>query len=121
MKDIFVYGTLKKGFRNHHFLDGATFLTDATLTNGWKMLHLGGFPGMVKSDDPMDEVEGEVYRVSDDMIPALDRLEGVPTLYQRIPVEYYMDDVGTGHAEAYLFQPTRPIERYDTFDGPSWR
>jgi len=26
---IFVYGTLKKGFENNHFLDGAKFIDDA--------------------------------------------------------------------------------------------
>lgn len=27
---LFVYGTLKKGFKNHHFLDSAKFLGVAT-------------------------------------------------------------------------------------------
>lgn len=76
---LFVYGTLKHGFRNHHFLKDATQLEDYSL-EGADLLHLGGFPGLVWGTRT---VHGEMYEITEDMLPALDRLEGVPYLYVR--------------------------------------
>ncbi|MBD3793206.1 MAG: gamma-glutamylcyclotransferase [Campylobacterales bacterium] len=37
---LFVYGTLKKGFENHHFLDGAKFLGEATTKEKYPMVNI---------------------------------------------------------------------------------
>ena len=42
---IFVYGTLKKGYRNHHYLQDATYYGDGTLVD-YEMFDLGTYPGI---------------------------------------------------------------------------
>ncbi|MBB3229212.1 gamma-glutamylcyclotransferase family protein [Halomonas stenophila] len=69
---VAVYGTLKRGLRNHHWLEGADFvgtdrLTDATLYD------LGPYPGARL--EPSRGVEIEVFRVDAALLADLDRLE----------------------------------------------
>lgn len=115
--NLFVYGTLQKGHHNHHFLKGATFLEKAQI-NGFKMLHLGGFPGIVPSDDTSG-ITGELYSITDEMLPALDRLEGVPTLYTRETI-VGMRDGSIEEAFVYVFQPARPLSEYKVIHTGVW-
>lgn len=79
--NVFVYGTLKKGFHNHRWLNGSKLIAkDAEMCN-LSLYHLGGFPGAKPDEDGV--IIGEIYEVDDDTLAGLDRLEGVPTLYQR--------------------------------------
>lgn len=79
---IFVYGTLMAGCGNHRLLDGATLIGDVRTTPDFTMLHLGGFPGVVR--EGTTSIIGELYEVDDpDMLNRLDRLEGHPTFYRR--------------------------------------
>ncbi|MBB3143075.1 gamma-glutamylcyclotransferase family protein [Halomonas organivorans] len=69
---VAVYGTLKRGLRNHHWLDGAAFvgadvLTDVTLFD------LGPYPGARLA--PSRGVEVEVFRVDAKGLEDLDVLE----------------------------------------------
>lgn len=74
---LFVYGTLKRGYGNNRLLDNAAFLGTAQV-RGFKIYHLGGFPGVHVSPDLDDMVYGELYRVDNDYdVARLDRLEGV--------------------------------------------
>lgn len=86
---LFVYGTLKKGFSNHHFLKDAEYIGNSALY-GARMLNLGAFPGVVDGNDD-EKVEGEVYRIDDKTLESIDRLEGTPWLYKRESVE--VDDL----------------------------
>ena len=50
---MFVYGTLKKGFLNHHFLDNAKFI-DYSIT--WEKYQMhpcieNGYPFVIKSEN----------------------------------------------------------------------
>lgn len=77
---LFVYGTLQNGQPNHGLLDGASFCGMATMP-GIEVHDLGPFPmAIVRAGS----VHGEVYAVTLDQLAALDRLEGVPRLYQRL-------------------------------------
>ncbi len=79
---VFVYGTLKRGFGNHHWLAGAPFLGEAELHD--VVLHdLGPFPMAVPGEGT---VRGELYAVDADGLARLDRLEGYPRLYDRRPL-----------------------------------
>ncbi len=79
---VFVYGTLKRGQGNHHWLEGAVFLGEASLTGA--VLHdLGPFPMAIEGDGT---VHGEVYGVNEAGLARLDRLEGCPRLYARRPM-----------------------------------
>ncbi len=79
---MFVYGTLKRGHGNHHWLAGASFEGEAELPD--VVLHdLGPFPMAVAGEGT---VIGEVYRVDAAGLARLDRLEGYPRLYDRRPL-----------------------------------
>jgi gamma-glutamylcyclotransferase (GGCT)/AIG2-like uncharacterized protein YtfP len=78
---VFVYGTLKRGEVNHHWLSEAAFAGRACLEGA--VLHdLGPFPMAIEG---LGVVWGEAYAVHRSTLERLDRLEGVPRLYQRQP------------------------------------
>ena len=79
---VFVYGTLKRGHGNHHWLAEATFQGEAVLPD--VVLHdLGPFPMAVPGEG---SVWGELYAVEAAGLARLDRLEGYPRLYDRRPL-----------------------------------
>jgi gamma-glutamylcyclotransferase (GGCT)/AIG2-like uncharacterized protein YtfP len=79
---VFVYGTLKRGHGNHHWLAGAPFQGEAELPD--VVLHdLGPFPMAVPGEGI---VIGELYRIDAAALVRLDRLEGYPRLYDRRPL-----------------------------------
>jgi gamma-glutamylcyclotransferase (GGCT)/AIG2-like uncharacterized protein YtfP len=78
---VFVYGTLRRGQVNHHWLEGCGFEGEVTMT-GLVLHDLGPFPMAVPGDGV---VHGELYRLEAMALSALDRLEGYPRLYDRLP------------------------------------
>lgn len=93
---IFVYGTLRKGFANHHFLeDDCEYLGEAKSVNKYSMTareYEGRF-GTKRaipfvSKEPEVEVLGEVYEVSQNVLKLLDRLENHPYWYVREEAEF---------------------------------
>lgn len=84
---VFVYGTLKRGGSNHHFLAGQRFLGEARTAPGYRLYHLSGYPGMIPLTDDRDGVTGEVWSVDPACLAELDRLEGTDEgLYRREPI-----------------------------------
>jgi gamma-glutamylaminecyclotransferase len=84
---IFVYGTLKRGGSNQHYLAGQKFIGVARTAPGFRLFNLGQYPGMVPFADDHDGVSGEVWSVEADCLEHLDLLEGVKEgLYRREPV-----------------------------------
>ncbi|QNO16718.1 gamma-glutamylcyclotransferase [Alkalicella caledoniensis] len=87
--NVFVYGTLMKSNRNGMtYLKDAKCLGEATL-EGYELYDLGSFPGIVQGDG---KVKGEVYTISVDKLPELDRYEGEGSLYKRNKVEVYSEE-----------------------------
>ena len=78
---VFVYGTLLAGEPNHRLLRTASFEGPARTADAFALFDLGAFPGIVRSETGV--VHGEVYRVDDRTLVALDRLEGHPDFYVR--------------------------------------
>lgn len=72
---VFVYGTLKKHFGNHHILQDSKYLGNDKI-KGYDMYSLGPFPGIVESENGEGIVQGELYEVNDEVLKELDRLEG---------------------------------------------
>lgn len=71
---LFVYGTLKEGFRLHYVLKGSKKLEGQRIINGFKLIPMPGFPAAVL--DPDSSISGEVYEVTDEnVIKSLDRIE----------------------------------------------
>jgi gamma-glutamylaminecyclotransferase len=85
---IFVYGTLKKGYSNHYFLDGAHFVDDA-VTKDRYALYVSGIPYLSK-DEKISKIYGEVYEVDFDILKRVDMLEEHPGWYKREIAEVYL-------------------------------
>ncbi|WP_338553238.1 gamma-glutamylcyclotransferase [Paenibacillus sp. KS-LC4] len=81
MPRLFVYGTLRKGGNNHHYMNGALLLSLHTVVKGTLVDSGKGFPGMLLEDGM---VFGELYDVSEETLARIDKLE-----------EYFGPDVST--------------------------
>jgi gamma-glutamylcyclotransferase (GGCT)/AIG2-like uncharacterized protein YtfP len=104
---VFVYGTLKRGECNHHWLGGATRLGRRRLA-GVHLHDLGPYPKAVRAEaasadppDPTTCLHGELYLVEDCGLARLDRLEDIPHDYERHRVRL----TDGAFAWAYLGRP----------------
>ena len=81
-KFVFVYGTLKRGFTNHHLLVDSIYLgvvyTLRRFTLGMDKYHI---PYMI--DIPNTRIRGELYLVDPSNLAKLDKFENVPKYYNR--------------------------------------
>ncbi|MCD4801186.1 MAG: gamma-glutamylcyclotransferase [Methanococcoides sp.] len=75
MNFLFVYGTLKKGHKNHYLLAGSSFVSENCTEDNFQMLDMGDFPAVVK-DDPVSSIVGELFSVDDSTLSAIDGFEG---------------------------------------------
>jgi gamma-glutamylcyclotransferase (GGCT)/AIG2-like uncharacterized protein YtfP len=96
---LFVYGTLKRGFCNHHRLAGAKFVGAARTHAIYRLLNLGWYPGLIEGN-PGIAVEGELWDVDEATLRRLDEYEGVPEWFQRRAVAL---DGTSEPAEAYFY------------------
>jgi len=76
MTRLFVYGTLKRGGCNHHYMAGQQFVSEAVTQPGYRLYDLGGYPGMVEAEGELS-IEGELWDVDDECKARLDILEGI--------------------------------------------
>ena len=89
---VFVYGTLKKSFRNHYFL-GRSELVGCGYTKHDRFFMardtLGCFPVAFFDNRPENRarIYGEVYQVVPNTIKTLDNLESNGKIYKRHPLE----------------------------------
>jgi len=74
---VFVYGTLKRGFPNAHYLKGQRFLGEARTQPIYRLASLGAYPGLWKPQDGGRSILGEVWEVDDACLARLDVLEDV--------------------------------------------
>ena len=104
MTRVFVYGTLKRGGDNHHYLAYQQFLGAAHTLPGYTLYSLGDYPGMVRAADDTDGVTGELWAVDDACLRQLDLLEGVAEgLYERVSVKLTPPFDGQA-VETYLYR-----------------
>lgn len=88
MRHLFVYGTLKRGCKNHHHLTFQRFLGEARTCPGYQLYDLGDYPGLVADSTATAGVSGELWAVDATTLARLDEFEGVPEgLYRRVRVE----------------------------------
>jgi len=81
---VFVYGTLKKGFENNHFLDGAKFIGNATTKQKFPMVNIvKAYPYIIDDVDNGYNIKGELYKIDKTILDRLDILEGYPEHYDR--------------------------------------
>jgi gamma-glutamylaminecyclotransferase len=117
MKQIFVYGTLKRGCSNHSYLAGQKLLGEAQTAPGHVLFDLGGYPGMVAQAADPGFVTGEVWSVDDECLERLDALEGTAEgLYRRGAAPLTGPFAGRG-VETYFY--SKSIEGRSPL-GPAW-
>jgi gamma-glutamylcyclotransferase (GGCT)/AIG2-like uncharacterized protein YtfP len=75
-----VYGTLKRGQRNHPVIQGARVLGTAVTRAGYR-LYLGEIPAVDDAGDAA--IEGDLVQVSAPVLARMDQLEGHPRWYRR--------------------------------------
>jgi gamma-glutamylaminecyclotransferase len=103
MSLVFVYGTLKRGYSNHHLLAGQQFLGEARTARGFALFSLGSHPGMVEAAGDKGSVTGEVWSVDERCLGRLDDLEGTAeALYRRGAVPL-LDPFAGSVVEAYFY------------------
>lgn len=108
---VFVYGTLRRGQRNHRWLRPARRLGPWRTAPGYTLYDLGAYPGArAGGDAPLD---GEVYAIPRRSLARLDRLEDCPG-------EYVRRTVPTPWGPAWMYLLRRPPSRARPLDGP-WR
>jgi len=100
MNRVFVYGTLKRGQRNSHYLDEALFIGEFTTGKGYSMYRFDDYPAVCL--DGGHAIQGEVYRLGDELLRVLDELEQYPDYYQRIEID-------TLYGRAWMYVVTRQL------------
>ena len=114
---LFVYGTLKKGFYNHHWLPKDSKFLGAGYVTGFEMRSNGGFPYTFPEMD--GTIFGELYEVSD--LKSCDTLEGYPHHYTRsIVMVHQVPNI----TEAWMYHVTdemRDRNLYQLIDDGVWR
>ena len=114
---LFIYGTLKRGCSNHHYMAGQRFVEVAKTEPLYRLVSMGSYPGMVSSE-PGRSIEGEIWDVDDACLRRLDVLEGIDEgeyTYEMVPLLPPFDGE-TVHGYRYL----RPVEDRPDI-GSVWR
>lgn len=109
---LFIYGTLLRGQVSAHRMAGAEYVGPAVTAPRYTLHRVTWYPALAAGG--ATAVAGELYRVPDGMIAALDAYEG--TEYTRVAVE--LADGTT--AEAYVMAAERAA-LLDVIASGDWR
>jgi|TARA_B110000503_G_scaffold142414_1_gene239140 gamma-glutamylcyclotransferase (GGCT)/AIG2-like uncharacterized protein YtfP len=106
---VAVYGSLRKGFGNHVLLSQSELIGTTQTPKEFRMFSLGAFPGVGTGTS---SIKVEVYRVNEETLARLDRLEGYhgPTSRNFYEREVVMTEFG----QALMY--TLRDERYKGHD-----
>lgn len=113
---VAVYGTLKRGYSNHHVLDKACYIGQDTLTR-LSLYDLGPYPGALPR--PSDGVRVEVYAVNDSLLAMLDELEGYDPRAEKASL-YLRKRMQTSHGLAWVYLYNRPVRSRQRIDSGNW-
>ncbi|NLS12419.1 gamma-glutamylcyclotransferase [Vibrio sp. SM6] len=100
---VFVYGTLRRGESNHHYLQHCQKLGEWRTPPCYTLFDLGPYPALVLGTH---SIFGEVYQVDEQTLVALDELEDVPLEYRRAEVI-----TPFGAAWIYLYQNEQALSK----------
>lgn len=109
---VFVYGTLMRGQRNHHWMRGAVWLGRASTPRGFSLWSLGPYP--VACPGGRGKILGEVYRLKRAHLYRLDVLEEFPRFYNRRLI-------GTRFGLAWIYYQPKPPGSARWLSGGDWR
>lgn len=108
---LLAYGTLRAGHANsaRFGLDKCSVQKNVQLP-GYQLFNLGWFPGIRPGDGV---VTGDLFDITNDMLPALDAYEGAPRLYTR-------ETVKVGDVEAFVYVYHQPIDQSQLIATGDW-
>ena len=102
MTRLFVYGTLKRGGENHEWINSQTFVAVARTKPLYRLFDLGGYPGMVPTEDGI-AIQGEIWDVDAAGLARLDVLEDIEGgEYERVLIELE-GEFSSQLVEGYLY------------------
>ena len=107
MKHLFVYGTLKKAFREDFTL-GAKFVGAYETEDRWILFDFISFPALIPGDSV---VKGEVWEVPEDTLDKIDEYEGQQFTRREIQVRYTEEGIhgAWDWVETYIFTNTSSL------------
>ena len=117
MTRLFIYGTLKRGCSNHHYMAGQRFIAVAQTAPLYQLVSMGTYPGMIRHTSGRS-IEGEVWEVDAECLRRLDVLEGIEDgeyAYEVVPLLPPFE-AETVHGYRYL----RPVDGCPDI-GACWR
>ncbi len=80
---IFVYGSLKRGFKLNPILQTQNFVGEAQTEACYRIFDLGEYPGIVDAENGLS-IHGEIYQIDQQCLRQLDEVEGVSEgIYER--------------------------------------
>ena len=94
---VLVYGTLKKGFKNHDLLNGQ-FISNVKTKEKYSMFKYKDYDFPYVCEIPMHHINGELYDINN--LKDLDILEGYPDFYTRKIIKVIDDN---NEYEAYIY------------------
>jgi len=94
---VFVYGTLRRGEANHHWLGNAPLLGQHRTAARYTLLDLGPYPAAIATGNTA--IVGELYGLDNGLLARLDELEDYPREYTRARIP-----VPQGSAWMYLYR-----------------
>ncbi|WP_158279270.1 gamma-glutamylcyclotransferase family protein [Azospirillum humicireducens] len=100
---LFVYGSLRRGFHNHSYLQGTRFFGEGRTRPEFDLVDLGDFPAMVRPG--RFHVQGEIYQVNRRTLDEVDLVEGNGIFYERIAEMIF---TRTGEVECWLYVLIEP-------------
>ena len=100
---VFLYGTILRDENNHHLIEDEEFI-DSGVIQGYKMINLGIFPGIIPGNGA---VLGEIYLVCDDAIEMLDIFMDEGNLFVRKTVKVFTSRL---EYEAYVYVYNKEVK-----------
>jgi gamma-glutamylcyclotransferase (GGCT)/AIG2-like uncharacterized protein YtfP len=108
LHNVFVYGSLKRGFTNHSLMAGQHFIAVAQTQPRYKLYTLTSFPAMVEAAEAGRSIEGEIWAVDSACLARLDLLEDTAHgMYARVAIPLLPPhDLLSVEGYLYLFDVT---------------
>lgn len=118
---VFVYGTLRKGESNSHYLNEAECVEENCLIEGTLYDTKCGYPALLQTKGKISVV-GELYEVTDKELKQLDELEdyhenGTNNLYERILAKIQTPN---GEREVIVYVMNEAKEHFTPIQENDW-
>lgn len=97
---LFVYGTLKRGERNHHIMQHAINHGCYHTASNYLLVELGSYPGMIEKSYEGQSIQGELFEIPCSLLDELNKIEEAPNLFYLEPITL----ANGSKAIAYLYK-----------------